>query len=89
MDLREDDTLIGVDLTDGEQDIMLFTNAGKALRFNESTVRAMGRTACGVRGIKLGEGQRVISLIVAKQHPANLSGQQPGFKPLPAQPGQL
>ncbi len=66
VDLRDDDTLIGVDLTDGEQDIMLFTNAGKAIRFAESSVRAMGRTACGVRGIKLGDGQRVISLIVAK-----------------------
>lgn len=66
VDLREDDTLIGVDLTDGEQDIMLFTSAGKALRFNEASVRPMGRTACGVRGIKLGEGQRVISLIIAK-----------------------
>jgi DNA gyrase subunit A len=55
-----------VDLTDGEQDIMLFTSAGKAIRFNEAGVRAMGRTACGVRGVRLGEGQRVISLIVAK-----------------------
>src|SRR6056300_1713018 len=64
VDLRDDDQLIGVDLTDGEQSIMLFTSAGKAVRFDESTVRAMGRTACGVRGVKLGEGQRVISLIV-------------------------
>jgi DNA gyrase subunit A len=45
---------------------MLFTSAGKAIRFDESSVRAMGRTACGVRGIKLGQGQRVISLIVAR-----------------------
>jgi len=66
VDLRDDDNLVGVDVTDGEQDIMLFTSAGKAIRFSESSVRAMGRTACGVRGIKLGEGQRVISLIVAK-----------------------
>ena len=64
VDLRDDDQLIGVDLTDGEQSIMLFTSAGKAVRFDESTVRAMGRTACGVRGVKLSEGQRVISLIV-------------------------
>jgi DNA gyrase subunit A len=67
VDLREDDQLIGVELTDGEQKVMLFTSAGKALRFEESTVRAMGRTACGVRGIKLGKGQRVISLIVGSE----------------------
>lgn len=66
VDLRDDDTLVGVNVTDGEQDIMLFTSAGKAIRFSEASVRAMGRTACGVRGIKLHEGQRVISLIVAK-----------------------
>ena len=64
VDLRQDDQLIGVELTDGEQTVMLFSSAGKALRFSESAVRSMGRTACGVRGIKLGEGQRVISLIV-------------------------
>ena len=44
---------------------MLFTSAGKAVRFRETEVRSMGRTACGVRGIRLGEGQRVISLILA------------------------
>ena len=67
VDLREDDQLIGVDLTDGGQTVMLFTSAGKALRFDESSVRPMGRTACGVRGIRLGEGQRVISLIVGSE----------------------
>jgi DNA gyrase subunit A len=67
VDLREDDTLIGVALTDGQQDIMLFSSAGKAIRFNETNVRAMGRAACGVRGIRLGESQRVISLIVAAE----------------------
>jgi DNA gyrase subunit A len=56
--------LIGVDITDGQQSIMLFTSAGKSIRFKESDVRAMGRTACGVRGVKLGKGQRVISLII-------------------------
>jgi len=64
VDLRDDDQLIGVDITDGESRIMLFTSAGKAIRFEETSVRAMGRTACGVRGVKLGEGQRVISLII-------------------------
>ncbi|MEX0950725.1 MAG: DNA gyrase subunit A, partial [Gammaproteobacteria bacterium] len=64
IDLTEDNRLIGVELTDGQQDVMLFSNAGKAVRFNEATVRAMGRTARGVRGIRLGDGQRVISLLV-------------------------
>ncbi|MBU0501130.1 MAG: DNA gyrase subunit A [Gammaproteobacteria bacterium] len=67
VDLREDDQLVGVGLTDGQQDIMLFTSAGKAVRFNEEEVRAMGRTACGVRGVKLAKGQRVISLIIAQE----------------------
>ncbi|MEJ2629687.1 MAG: DNA gyrase subunit A [Acidihalobacter sp.] len=65
VDLRDDDRLIGVAVTDGQQDIMLFTSAGKAIRFSEADVRAMGRTACGVRGVRLGEEQSVISLIVA------------------------
>ena len=67
VDLRDGDKLIGVDLTDGERDIMLFSSAGKAVRFNEADVRPMGRTACGVRGIRLDAGQRVISLIVAAE----------------------
>ncbi len=58
------DRLIGVELTDGQQDIMLFSDAGKVVRFNEKAVRAMGRAARGVRGIRLGDGQRVNSLIV-------------------------
>jgi len=64
VDLREDDTLIGVEITDGTKDVMLFTSAGKAVRFNESAVRSMGRTACGVRGVRLEDDQRVISLII-------------------------
>jgi DNA gyrase subunit A len=67
VDLRADDQLIGVEITDGGQSIMLFTSAGKAIRFKESDVRAMGRTACGVRGVKLGKGQRVISLIIGNE----------------------
>jgi len=67
LDLREDDHLVGVDITDGQQDVMLFSSAGKAIRFNESQVRAMGRTAAGVRGIRLGAGHRVISLIIARE----------------------
>ncbi|MDH5693235.1 MAG: DNA gyrase subunit A, partial [Gammaproteobacteria bacterium] len=65
IDLR-DDQLVGVDITDGTQDIMLFTSAGKAIRFNEDQVRAMGRTAAGVRGVKLAEDQKVISLMIVE-----------------------
>ncbi len=66
VDLHEDEHLVGVAITDGKQDLMLFTSAGKAVRFNESHVRAMGRTAHGVRGVSLEEGQQVIALLVAE-----------------------
>ena len=69
IDLRDGDYLIDVAITDGTRDIMLFSNAGKVIRFSENDVRAMGRTACGVRGIKLVPGQHVISLIIASDSP--------------------
>jgi DNA gyrase subunit A len=69
IDLRDNDYLVNVAITDGEQDIMLFSNAGKVIRFREGDVRAMGRTACGVRGIKLQPGQCVISLIISSGTP--------------------
>ena len=69
LDLRDNDYLIDVAITDGSRDIMLFSNAGKVIRFSEADVRAMGRTACGVRGIKLQPGQHVISLIIASDSP--------------------
>ncbi|WP_077297943.1 DNA gyrase subunit A [Aquaspirillum sp. LM1] len=62
--LDEGDNLIGVALTHGQDQIMLFSDAGKAVRFDETDVRPMGRTATGVRGMLLGEGQQVISLLV-------------------------
>ncbi|GAB4294607.1 MAG: DNA topoisomerase (ATP-hydrolyzing) subunit A [Thiohalomonadaceae bacterium] len=65
VDLVDNDQLVGVDLTDGTRDILLFTDAGKVIRFNESDVRSMGRVARGVRGIRLRDGQQVVSLIVA------------------------
>ena len=67
VDLDDDDRLVGVDITDSTKDIMLFSDAGKVIRFDENLVRPMGRTARGVRGIRLVEGQSVISLVVA--HP--------------------
>ncbi|MDS4030619.1 MAG: DNA gyrase subunit A, partial [Candidatus Contendobacter sp.] len=67
IDLREGDQLVNVELTHGQRDIMLFTDAGKALRFAETEVRDMGRSACGVRGIRLDEGQKVIALIVVAE----------------------
>jgi DNA gyrase subunit A len=67
VDLRDGDRLIGVDITDGRQDILLFSSSGKAVRFHESNVRAMGRTACGVRGIRLEAGHSLVSLIVARE----------------------
>ncbi len=67
IDLREDDTLIGVAITDGQQNIMLFSSNGKAIRFNEGDVRSMGRGAAGVRGLRLTAGEKVISLIIASE----------------------
>ena len=66
VDLDEGDRLIGVALTDGKHDIMLFSSGGKAVRFDENDVRPMGRGAHGVRGMMLEKGQRVISLLVAE-----------------------
>ncbi|MBD5801133.1 DNA gyrase subunit A [Azoarcus sp. Aa7] len=65
--LDDGDRLIGVAITDGESDVMLFSDAGKAVRFPESDVRPMGREARGVRGMTLEEGQRVIAMLVAKR----------------------
>ncbi len=66
LDLDENDFLIGVVITSGKQDIMLFSDSGKAVRFDENDVRPMGRTARGVRGMKLSGDSRVISLLAAE-----------------------
>lgn len=63
--LVEDDYLIGVALTEGKHNVMLFSDAGKATRFDENDVRPTGRSAQGVRGMRLRKGQQVISLLVA------------------------
>ncbi len=67
INLDEGDALIGVALTDGDRDVLLFASNGKTVRFGESTVRSMGRTATGVRGIRLTKGEEVVSLIVAER----------------------
>ena len=66
VDLSEGDSLIGVALTDGTHDVMLFSSGGKAVRFDENDVRPMGRNAHGVRGMALDPGQEVISMLVAE-----------------------
>jgi len=66
INLDEGDALVGVGLTDGERDILLFASNGKTVRFGEDRVRSMGRTATGVRGIKMAKGEEVVSLIVAE-----------------------
>jgi DNA gyrase subunit A len=65
-DLDEGDYLIGAALTDGRHDVMLFSDGGKAVRFDENDVRPMGRTARGVRGMMLEPGQNVIAMLVAE-----------------------
>jgi DNA gyrase subunit A len=65
VDLDEGDSLVGAAITDGKHDVMLFSDAGKAVRFDENDVRPMGRTARGVRGMNLAEGQEVIAMLVA------------------------
>ena len=67
VDLDEGDFLIGAALTDGAHDVMLFSDGGKAVRFDENDVRPMGRNARGVRGMMLEEGQSVIAMLVAEQ----------------------
>jgi DNA gyrase subunit A len=64
--LDDGDFLIGAAITDGKHDVMLFSDGGKAVRFDENDVRPMGRNARGVIGMRLGEGKKVISLLVAE-----------------------
>lgn len=79
VNLNEGDELIGVDLTDGNNEIMLFSAEGKVVRFPESQVRAVGRNAIGVRGINLDENDRVVSLIIPRGDGAILTVTQNGF----------
>ena len=79
VDLDEGDQLVGVDITQAEQDVMLFTDAGKVVRFGEGFVRATGRTARGVRGIRLAKDQSVISLVVVKSEGTILTATENGY----------
>ncbi len=80
VELDEGDFLVGVAITDGNHDVMLFSDAGKAVRFEEGDVRPMGRTARGVRGMKLGQGQRVVSMVVASEETQSvLTATENGF----------
>jgi DNA gyrase subunit A len=67
LSLDTGDRLVGVALTDGHREVILSSSGGKSIRFNEEEVRPMGREATGVRGIKLGDGQELISLIVVRE----------------------
>jgi len=79
IDLRIDDWLVDVALTDGSRDIMLFCSGGKAIQFGEDQVRAMGRTAAGVRGMRLSEGDELIALIIVDQAGHILTATENGY----------
>ncbi|MDX1589821.1 MAG: DNA gyrase subunit A [Oleiphilaceae bacterium] len=79
VNLDEDDYLIGAAITNGGAEIMLFSTAGKAVRFPEEQVRPMGRTARGVRGIRLKPGQEVVSLIIPQEEGFILTASQNGY----------
>ncbi|CAC9623529.1 DNA gyrase subunit A (EC 5.99.1.3) [uncultured Gammaproteobacteria bacterium] len=78
IDLRDGDKLVGVDITSGEQDIMLFSANGKSIRFKESDVRAVGRIAIGVRGMKL-KDDVIVSAIVTDGEDSILTATEKGF----------
>jgi DNA gyrase subunit A len=77
--LEEGDTLIAAAVTDGAREVMMFSDAGKVIRFRESKVRAMGRTARGVRGMRLAEQQRVISMLIPEPGTQILTASERGY----------
>jgi DNA gyrase subunit A len=79
MNLPPDDELIEVDITDGTNDIFLASRKGMAIRFSEANVRAMGRTAYGVKGINLGKGDYVIGMVVVRRDSSLLVATENGF----------
>ena len=79
IELEEDNTLIGAAITNGSRDVMLFSSSGKVIRFKESDVRAMGRTAKGVRGIRLKAEQQVIALMIPEDEGKILIASKNGY----------
>jgi DNA gyrase subunit A len=79
LELDEGDVLLGTAITNGDCDVMLFSSEGKAVRFKEGDVRAMGRTARGVRGIRLGAGHSMISLIIPQPDGKVLTVSENGY----------
>ena len=77
--LDEDDTLISAAITDGSREVMLFSDGGKVTRFAETDVRAMGRTARGVRGMRLPEEQKLISMIIPEENSEILTASERGY----------
>ncbi len=77
--LDDGDALIDVQITDGERDIMLFANNGKAVRFTESAVRSMGRATTGVRGMRLGADEHLVSMVVVEGEDDILTATAHGF----------
>ena len=79
IELRNDDKLVGVEITSGEHDILLFSSEGKSIRFREKDVRAVGRSTIGVRGIRLAKGDTVVSLIVTDVSNPILTATEKGY----------
>jgi len=77
--LEEGDTLIAAAITDGAREVMMFSDGGKVIRFRESKVRAMGRTARGVRGMRLPAGQHIISMLIPAEDAQILTASERGF----------
>ncbi len=79
IDLRGEDSLVDVSLTDGERDVMLLSSGGRSMRFHEKDVRVMGRNAAGVRGIRMPEGGRVVALLVMDEAKTVLTATSNGY----------
>ncbi|MCO8168432.1 DNA gyrase subunit A [Pseudomonas sp. 21LCFQ02] len=79
LELDEGDVLISASITDGSREVMLFSDGGKVTRFNENEVRAMGRTARGVRGMRLAEGQKLISMLIPEEGSQILTASERGY----------
>ena len=77
--LEEGDTLIAAAITDGAREVMMFSDGGKVIRFKEKHVRTMGRTARGVRGMRLAEGQQIISMLIPEAEAQILTASERGY----------